>query len=209
MSSNRLIYDDCAYSLRTRRSTDPLKYQIYAGQVENCNECFSMYGARNGREDVSIARSQQELGFGGLAEVESELKNIALPAEECNTRGANQGYQKYMKNIVHKKMCNPFLESYDTRFTAPPITFRDVDKSQYNFNPYLPIDPQDNVVPDWIRWGWDTRLIVRDTYRTPNHSAWDCGEALPKARPDLDISCGVECKQRGGAPRDSQPETSS
>ena len=38
MSSNRLMYDTCAYK-RNWESTTPLDYNLYAGKYENCSKC--------------------------------------------------------------------------------------------------------------------------------------------------------------------------
>jgi hypothetical protein len=197
MASSRLDYDNSSYKLRVRRATDPLKYQLFPGQSEHCNVGISMFGTRNSREDVSIARNKCEYGFGGLAEVESELKNIVLPADESNERGLNRGYLKYRKDLVHKQNLSPFLESYDTRFSHPPITYRDIDETEYKFNPYLHFPASAYVVPEGLRWGVDTRIVSKDTYVIPRQKFWDTGKGLPNAYKNKDVTCGVCCKKNG------------
>ena len=39
-SSNNQIYDCCFYSQDLQQSTDPLQYQLYFGQAENCSKCI-------------------------------------------------------------------------------------------------------------------------------------------------------------------------
>ena len=39
MSSNRLMYDACAYKKRLQESTTPLDYTLYPGKFENCSKC--------------------------------------------------------------------------------------------------------------------------------------------------------------------------
>jgi hypothetical protein len=195
MATTGLFYDNSSYKLRVRRATDPLKYQLYPGQVEHCNDCVSFFGTRNSREDVSIARNKCETGFGSLTEIESELKNMILPADESNERGCNRGYLKYKKNLVHKKNCSPFLESLDTRFSHPPITYRDVDETEYKFNPYLHFPPSAYVVPDGVRWGVDTRIVAKDTFVIPRQKYWDTGKSLPNAHPNKNVKCGICCSK--------------
>jgi len=195
MSTTRLNYDNASYKLKLRRSTDPLKYQLYPGYAENCSECISFFGTRNGREDVSIARSKCEIGFGSLAQVESELKNIVLPADKANERGTNRGYLAHKNKIVHKQNCSPFLEQYDSRFSHPAITYRDLDISNYGFNPHLHFPAIAYTTPDGIRTGVDTRIVAKDTFVIPRQKYWDTGRALPNPYKDSDETCGVCCKK--------------
>ena len=39
MSSNRLMYDTCAYKKKLEESTTPLDYNLYTGKYENCSKC--------------------------------------------------------------------------------------------------------------------------------------------------------------------------
>ena len=39
MSSNRLMYDSCAYKQKLGESTSPLNYNLYTGKYENCAKC--------------------------------------------------------------------------------------------------------------------------------------------------------------------------
>ena len=66
-SSNRLLYDYCAYKKTLRESTDPFRYRMYEGAFENCNKCI--YDKFWRPFD--------------LVDEESELKNITRPATKC------------------------------------------------------------------------------------------------------------------------------
>ena len=39
MSSNRLMYDSCAYQKAINESTGPFSYAMYTGKYENCAKC--------------------------------------------------------------------------------------------------------------------------------------------------------------------------
>ena len=61
MSSNRLIYDNCAFKTQIQDSTTPLAYRLYLGNYKNCNSCPGKFS--------------NDLDFGSRADVESELRN--------------------------------------------------------------------------------------------------------------------------------------
>ena len=48
MSSNRLIYDECAYKKSLQQSTDPLEYSLYTGKYENTAKCRIELGSVGG-----------------------------------------------------------------------------------------------------------------------------------------------------------------
>ena len=39
MSSNRLMYDTCAYKVNLQQSVGPLAYHLNPLRYENCNKC--------------------------------------------------------------------------------------------------------------------------------------------------------------------------
>ena len=67
-SSNRPIYDTCAYQKDLYESTSPLAYQLYGGKFENCNKC--LYDQFYMRYD--------------LVDVETELRNQTRPLSKCD-----------------------------------------------------------------------------------------------------------------------------
>ena len=48
MSSNRLMYDTCAYKQKLNESTEPLNYSLYTGKYENCAKCRIEFGTVGG-----------------------------------------------------------------------------------------------------------------------------------------------------------------
>lgn len=67
-SSNRLMYDKCAYQKKLYESTTPLTYQLYEGRYENCNKC---------KFENQFWRPFD------LVDIESDLKNLNRPASQC------------------------------------------------------------------------------------------------------------------------------
>ena len=48
MSSNRLMYDSCAYEKSLQQSTSPLNYALYTGKYENTAKCRIEFGLVGG-----------------------------------------------------------------------------------------------------------------------------------------------------------------
>jgi len=75
MSSNRLIYDTCAYKKTLQESTSPLNYTLYPGKFENCSKCRIELGVVGGN-GVSLFS-------GNLVDLESDLRGQTRPASLC------------------------------------------------------------------------------------------------------------------------------
>ena len=73
MSSNRLIYDTCAYKKTLDESVGPLSYLLNPIKYENCNKCRMELGIVGG-SNVSHIR-------GNLVDLENDLRG--------QTRGAS------------------------------------------------------------------------------------------------------------------------
>ena len=70
MSSNRLIYDKCAYATEIKESTSPLEYNLFKGKYENCKQCPA-------GDFTNIVE------FGARADVENELYGLNRPGTLC------------------------------------------------------------------------------------------------------------------------------
>ena len=70
MSSNRLIYDRCAYATEIKESTEPLEYNLFLGKFENCKQC-------------PVGNYPNILPFGPRTATESELWGIDRLATNC------------------------------------------------------------------------------------------------------------------------------
>lgn len=75
MSSNRLIYDTCAYKKELDQSTGSFSYSMYPGKYENCAKCRIELGQVGGN-GVSIYS-------GNLVDLESDLRGQTQPASLC------------------------------------------------------------------------------------------------------------------------------
>ena len=75
MSSNRLIYDTCAYKKELDQSTGSFSYSMYPGKYENCAKCRIELGQVGGN-GVSIYS-------GNLVDLESDLRGQTKPASLC------------------------------------------------------------------------------------------------------------------------------
>lgn len=81
MSSNRLIYDTCAYKQNLNQSTSPLSYTLSTDRYENCNKCRMELGLVGGTNVSHIK--------GNLVDLETELRGITRKASLCSSQKYN------------------------------------------------------------------------------------------------------------------------
>lgn len=176
MSFSRLKYDDCATKLYNQRSTGVGEYRLFPGYVENCEQCYSLTGPIGSKADVSTAKNSCSLNWSDMTHIESELQSRNVQTVDCN---ANKNNLDYSKNTVNnKKVCNPMLNSEDTRFSNPLQTYRSMSLTSYQLQPWLFSNPQCHIQDERI--GLGTRITVKDAYKASEHEIFDKGEALPK-----------------------------
>ena len=70
MSSNRLIYDKCAYATEIKESTGSLEYNLFQGKYESCKQC-------------TVGNFTNNLPFGPKTDTESELLGLTRPSTKC------------------------------------------------------------------------------------------------------------------------------
>ena len=161
MSFNRNKYDNFTYDEQIEKSTNTLYYRVNECFANNTKECFALNGLKN----------QRNKGIDGVkVEIESELTNRNLPSNYSKKIGKNNKYLK-LKSKENLKNCSKDIQVEDTRFTHPIDNYRGMSTSEYNMNPYLHVNPQNNI--NYWRDGINSRLVVRDTYRIPDQSMWD------------------------------------
>ena len=98
MSSNRQIYDTCAYKAALERSTYPLSYALYPGKYENCAKCRIELGQLGGN-GVSIYS-------GNMVDLESNLRGQNRPASLCNKYQAQPiNLNQVDRQMVHQPAC--------------------------------------------------------------------------------------------------------
>ena len=76
MSSNRLMYDTCAYKKRLDESTGPLAYHLNPIKYENCQKCRMELGIIGGSAVSQIK--------GNLVDLENELRGQRHPMTKCS-----------------------------------------------------------------------------------------------------------------------------
>jgi hypothetical protein len=70
MSSNRLIYDNCAYATELKESVSPLEYNLFMGKYETCDQC-------------PVGDYPNILKFNERTLVENELYGLLRPNTKC------------------------------------------------------------------------------------------------------------------------------
>lgn len=78
MSSNRLIYDTCAYKKELDQSTGPLSYTLNPIKFENCSKCRMELGVVGGTAVSHIK--------GNLVDLESDLRGQNHPTTHCPSK---------------------------------------------------------------------------------------------------------------------------
>jgi len=81
MSSNRLIYDTCAYTKSINESVEPLSYILNPMKYENCQKCRHELGLVGG---AAVSHIQ-----GNLVDLENDLRGSTRPASLCPSRKYN------------------------------------------------------------------------------------------------------------------------
>lgn len=78
MSSNRLIYDTCAYKKTIDQSVSPLSYVLNPMKYENCNKCRMELGLVGGSAVSQIK--------GNLVDLENDLRGTTRTASLCPSK---------------------------------------------------------------------------------------------------------------------------
>jgi len=195
MSFSRINYDESAYDLQMKRSTEPGNYRLEPSFAESCKQGYSYNDPINAKSQVSLVKKNNDLTFGSMAHVESLLTNRVNHLQNGNSEGKNNDYLK--EKVHHKQNCNTFLESEDTRFTNPIDTFRGMSTTNFHFTPYLHVNPQAMYQTIGNKFGSSSRLSVKDNYNVPTQNAWDDGSSMPPKvgdeLKDTDKHCKYVC----------------
>jgi hypothetical protein len=92
MSSNRLIYDKCAYATEIKESTSSLEYNLFKGKYENCKQC-------------PVGDFTNLVEFGTRADVENELYGLNRPGTLCPTLKYNPSSEFKVPKFSPNAMC--------------------------------------------------------------------------------------------------------
>lgn len=94
MSSNRLIYDTCAYSTKLDESVGPLAYVLNPLKYENCKKCRHELGLVGGSAVSHIK--------GNLVDLENDLRGSTRLNSQCPS---NKYYPSNNQSINIKSKC--------------------------------------------------------------------------------------------------------
>jgi len=109
MSSNRLIYDTCAYSKRIGESVGPLAYQLNPMKYENCKKCRHELGIVGGTAVSHIK--------GNLVDLENDLRGATRANSLCPSNKFVPGNNN--KIVLEGKQCGKGRE-IDTNMVHLP-----------------------------------------------------------------------------------------
>lgn len=146
MSNTRTIFDkDVAelhdYSVRNRND-----YVMNLISAENANMCYYQGGARNGPSELRRPMNQQGfLDFGAKADLETRLQNRHLPLGSFDR--TNQDYKDIETQLPPQcQNVKEHLVLDESRLSHPLQNYREMRTDEYNFVPYLHMNPQDVMV---------------------------------------------------------------
>jgi hypothetical protein len=77
MSSNRLLYDKCAYDQELRQLNSQLTYTLDSAPFKHCNECRMEYGTQGGN---TVSHPPSGVN---MVELENELRGMRYPLSHC------------------------------------------------------------------------------------------------------------------------------
>jgi len=93
MSSNRLIYDTCAYKKRLDESVGPLSYVLNPIKYENCSKCRHELGIIGGTDVSQIS--------GNLVDLESDLRGQTRMNSDCPSKKYNPKNGGIVNNSIN------------------------------------------------------------------------------------------------------------
>jgi len=112
MSSNRLIYDNCAYNLRLKDSTGELLYRTYKGAYSNDTKC--MKAPNDIDREAMHTRVIIENDLLNLQRLDS--KCVADKFAPCYTNPSNPSCQIYQ--TITPILCDPYREANNLKMPA-------------------------------------------------------------------------------------------
>lgn len=164
----RTLYDPENMELKDVARRNKGDYMLNLIGSENANLCYSSSGMRNGVSELSRPTNQEGfLNFSAKADIENKLQNRHLPLGSLER--TNKDYVS--NNVAPASNCESFQEQLtleDTRLSHPVSDFREMRTDQYNFVPFLHVNPQNVTVTNdmWHRAndrsGVSTRTVSKE-----------------------------------------------
>lgn len=141
--SSKLIYDDCAFNHRVRKSTNPMIYKLDTNAIWNKQQCMSVFGPRSGfmgngvgtLAGHPVATAQQ------LTDIESILTNRNVHTSQCKNGNLNPVNLTKLQQY-NLKQCPNYLDPIASHLTHPAIKYREAPTDRFydiNNNQQLPI----------------------------------------------------------------------
>lgn len=120
MSSNRLIYDKCAYASEIKESTSPLEYYLFKGKYESCKQC-------------TVGNFTNNLPFDLKTDTESELLGLTRPNTKCPSLkyDSTKGYNNPMFSPAI--MCQSIYQLTPNNLEKPTTNMLDNKNLGINF----------------------------------------------------------------------------
>jgi hypothetical protein len=122
MSSNRLIYDKCAYATEIKESTEPLEYNLFLGKFENCKTC-------------AVGDHTNVLPFGPRADTESELWGLPRLNSKCPSEKYVANSQYDNPALSAAKMCESIYYITPNNLEKPTSNMLNENNLGVNFCP--------------------------------------------------------------------------
>lgn len=109
MSSNRLIYDSCAYQTSLNESAAPLSYVLNPIKYENCSKCRNELGLVGGTAVSNIS--------GNLVDLESDLRGSTRANSQCPSK---KYHAPTNNQIVYQDKIDKSIKYIDTNLLHLP-----------------------------------------------------------------------------------------
>ena len=116
--------------------------------VENQSYCYSSNGFINAQSQMSRPMKEGMLDLGSKADIESKLQNRHKELNSIERN--NTDYKNVKVDLPNQCGLKENMNNEDTRFTNPIANYREMNTSQYIFNPYLFINYQQVVVDNTL-----------------------------------------------------------
>lgn len=183
MSSNRLSYDESAYSAHVKRSVDPLVYATEPSASRNCSTCAPIPGSIYPENTAPLT--------GAKVDIENTLSSRTWRRDRRQPGGVPQEeFQslaiKYGSSDVLPPCPAGAQETRHSLLTNPKNTYRGLTTEHLVFTT-LPIEPQ-AYVPLIRQPGLNSRQIAIDSYRRIMDANGACDRSGSNcAPPQMDV----------------------
>ena len=177
MSFSRVFYDSNDFNVKKSSYDNYVNYRIFPDFAESVNKCIPTLGPTSDSSSQDSGNALIDLE--SLVEAGSQLTRRSNPITR-NDFGA--------KEVPKLKLKIPFcqmdsLTGQDTRFSHPIDNYRCISATSYYMQPYLPVNPQDDITQLVIP-GNSSRLRAKDDFKMRPHKSWEDTNVFPSSAPD-------------------------